>query len=77
MKDEDFIVKYPNGLILDANVYTSLMESVESDCRVLESVNVYDYSLLLAIHNLDLAAKEEHSSQPGLPPGKFRKNYMH
>ena len=35
------------------------MKCIKVDCRVLQSVNVYDYSLLLVIYRHHLVAKEE------------------
>ena len=34
------------------------MVTIQRDCRVLESFRIMDYSLLVGIHNLDLAAKD-------------------
>ena len=48
-KDLDFIEMYPNGIILDAKVREKLMETLESDCEVLESFSIMDYSLFLQI----------------------------
>ena len=31
---------------------------MERDCRVLESFKIMDYSLLVGVHNIDLASKE-------------------
>ena len=45
--------------MLEADTYTALIKTIQRDCRVLESFKIMDYSLLVAIHNLDLAAKEE------------------
>ena len=33
------------------------------DCRVLESFKIMDYSLLVGIHNIDLASKEREERQ--------------
>ena len=35
------------------------MKCIKVDCRVLQSVNVYDYKLLLVIYRHHLVAKEE------------------
>lgn len=45
--------------MLEADTYAALIKTIQRDCRVLESFKIMDYSLLVAIHNLDLAAKEE------------------
>jgi 1-phosphatidylinositol-4-phosphate 5-kinase len=49
----------PDGLLLEAETYNALISTLRRDCRVLESFRIMDYSLLIGIHNLDLAAKEE------------------
>ena len=38
------------------------MSTIERDCRVLESFDIMDYSLLLAVHNLDEAKRENDKS---------------
>ena len=52
-KDLDFMEQFPEGIILQNDIYHSLMNSIERDCRVLESFKIMDYSLLVGIHNLD------------------------
>jgi len=58
-KDLDFMEIHPEGILLEADTYTALIKTIQRDCRVLESFKIMDYSLLVGIHNLDLAAKEE------------------
>ncbi|KAM8711301.1 hypothetical protein ACLKA7_000441 [Drosophila subpalustris] len=58
-KDLDFAEKHPNGIFLEADTYTALMNTIKRDCMVLESFQIMDYSLLVGIHNLDTAAKEK------------------
>lgn len=58
-KDLDFIEHHPEGIFLEAETYTALMKTIQRDCRVLESFKIMDYSLLVGIHNLDLAAREK------------------
>lgn len=58
-KDLDFMEHHPEGLFLEAETYNALMKTIHRDCRVLESFKIMDYSLLVGIHNLDLAAKEK------------------
>ncbi|XP_067839610.1 phosphatidylinositol-4-phosphate 5-kinase, type I, beta a isoform X1 [Heptranchias perlo] len=58
-KDLDFIQDTSDGLFFDAETYNALMKTLQRDCRVLESFKIMDYSLLLGIHNLDLANKEK------------------
>ena len=58
-KDLDFMELLPEGLLLEAETYNALITTLRRDSRVLESFRIMDYSLLVGIHNLDLAAKEE------------------
>lgn len=58
-KDLDFAEHHPNGIFLEAETYTNLMNTIRRDCMVLESFQIMDYSLLVGIHNLDIAAKEK------------------
>uniref|UniRef100_A0A336MDD6 CSON015480 protein n=1 Tax=Culicoides sonorensis TaxID=179676 RepID=A0A336MDD6_CULSO len=57
-KDLDFMELHPNGILLEADTYNALIRTIQRDCRVLESFKIMDYSLLVGIHNLDLAVKE-------------------
>jgi len=57
-KDLDFDNLLPEGLLLEPETYNALINTMKRDCRVLESFKIMDYSLLVGIHNLDLAAKE-------------------
>ena len=50
---------HPDGIFLQPDLHQSLMNSIERDCRVLESYSIMDYSLLIGIHNVDLAAREK------------------
>ncbi|XP_078251646.1 phosphatidylinositol 4-phosphate 5-kinase type-1 beta-like isoform X3 [Rhinoraja longicauda] len=72
-KDLDFIQDMPDGLFFDAETYNALIKTLQRDCRVLESFKIMDYSLLLGIHNLDLADKEKENEVEKLqsaPDGK-------
>jgi len=57
-KDLDFLDLLPEGLLMEPETYTALISTMKRDCRVLESFKIMDYSLLVGIHNLDLAARE-------------------
>jgi len=57
-KDLDFDNMLPEGVLLEPETYNALINTMRRDCRVLESFKIMDYSLLVGIHNLDLAAKE-------------------
>merc|ERR1719186_2421493 len=65
-KDLDFMEMYPEGILLQSDLYNNLIDTIERDCRALESLKIMDYSLLLGIHNVDQAnAKKQ---QPPPPP---------
>lgn len=49
---------HPEGILMEADTYNALVKTIQRDCRVLESFKIMDYSLLLGVHNLDLAQKE-------------------
>ncbi|XP_021962811.1 phosphatidylinositol 4-phosphate 5-kinase type-1 alpha isoform X5 [Folsomia candida] len=58
-KDLDFMEKHPEGILLESDTCNALIKTMERDCRVLQSFKIMDYSLLVGVHNLDLAAKEK------------------
>ncbi|XP_066139429.1 phosphatidylinositol 4-phosphate 5-kinase type-1 alpha isoform X3 [Euwallacea fornicatus] len=58
-KDLDFMEHHAEGVLMESDTYNALMKTIQRDCRVLESFKIMDYSLLLAIHNLDQAQKEK------------------
>ncbi|CAD7077623.1 unnamed protein product [Hermetia illucens] len=58
-KDLDFMEHHPNGIFLEADTYNALIKTIQRDCTVLESFKIMDYSLLVGVHNLDLALKEK------------------
>ncbi|XP_068148061.1 phosphatidylinositol 4-phosphate 5-kinase type-1 alpha isoform X2 [Drosophila tropicalis] len=62
-KDLDFMEQHPNGIFLEAETYSALIKTIQRDCTVLESFKIMDYSLLLGVHNLDVALKEKQSEQ--------------
>lgn len=57
-KDLDFMEHHPEGIYLEVDTYNALIKTMHRDCRVLESFKIMDYSMLVGIHNLDLAAKD-------------------
>ena len=59
-KDLDFMEHHPEGILLEAETYNALIKTMHRDCRVLESFKIMDYSLLVGVHNLDLAAVEKY-----------------
>ncbi|XP_017695343.1 PREDICTED: phosphatidylinositol 4-phosphate 5-kinase type-1 alpha, partial [Lepidothrix coronata] len=58
-KDLDFMQDIPDGLFLDSDMYNALCKTLQRDCLVLQSFKIMDYSLLVAIHNMDLAQREQ------------------
>ncbi|OQR75433.1 phosphatidylinositol 4-phosphate 5-kinase type-1 alpha-like [Tropilaelaps mercedesae] len=62
-KDLDFMEHHPEGILLDAQTYDALINTIQRDCRVLESFKIMDYSLLLGIHNIDQAARESEATE--------------
>lgn len=62
-KDLDFMEHHPEGILLDAQTYDALINTIQRDCRVLESFKIMDYSLLLGIHNIDQAAREAEAAE--------------
>ncbi|XP_073811264.1 phosphatidylinositol 4-phosphate 5-kinase 59B isoform X4 [Musca autumnalis] len=62
-KDLDFMEQHPNGIFLEAETYSALIKTIQRDCTVLESFKIMDYSLLLGVHNLDLASKEKQKTR--------------
>lgn len=59
-KDLDFMEHHKEGFTLDPAIYEALMKTIAADLRVLESFKIMDFSLLVGVHNLDLA-------QDGIP----------
>ena len=53
---------YPDGIYLSDSIYQSLENSIQRDCRVLETFKIMDYSLLIGIHNVDHASREDMAS---------------
>lgn len=58
-KDLDFLDRHPDGIYLEPDTYYALTKTISRDCRVLESFKIMDYSLLVGIHNIDLAKREK------------------
>lgn len=69
-KDLDFMEFHPEGISLEADTYNALVKTLQRDCRVLESFKIMDYSLLVGVHNLDLAAKEKQERMKEKAEGK-------
>lgn len=68
-------VDYPNAdngnfpsngaILLESRIYDELIDTLHRDCRVLQSFEIMDYSLLMGVHNYD------HSLQDGTRKKKF------
>ncbi|XP_076134884.1 phosphatidylinositol 4-phosphate 5-kinase type-1 gamma isoform X3 [Alosa pseudoharengus] len=63
-KDLDFMQDLQDGLMLDTDTYNALVKTLQRDCLVLESFKIMDYSLLLGVHNLDQAKREQQAEGP-------------
>ncbi|KAF6203852.1 hypothetical protein GE061_002187 [Apolygus lucorum] len=63
-KDLDFLEHHPEGIFLEADTYTALVNTIRRDCRVLESFKIMDYSLLVGVHNLDQESRETRAGKP-------------
>lgn len=59
LKDLDFRELHPDGVMLEADTYSALIKTIERDCRVLQSFKIMDYSLLVGVHNLDMASRQK------------------
>ncbi|XP_075704551.1 phosphatidylinositol 4-phosphate 5-kinase type-1 alpha-like isoform X1 [Rhinoderma darwinii] len=57
-KDLDFLQDVPEGLFLDPDMYSAMCKTIQRDCLVLQSFKIMDYSVLVGIHNMDHAQKE-------------------
>uniref|UniRef100_A0A8D0L1B0 Phosphatidylinositol-4-phosphate 5-kinase type 1 alpha n=1 Tax=Sphenodon punctatus TaxID=8508 RepID=A0A8D0L1B0_SPHPU len=57
-KDLDFMQDVTDGLFLDSDMYNALCKTLQRDCLVLQSFKIMDYSLLVAVHNIDQAHRE-------------------
>uniref|UniRef100_A0A4W4HJM6 PIPK domain-containing protein n=1 Tax=Electrophorus electricus TaxID=8005 RepID=A0A4W4HJM6_ELEEL len=58
-KDLDFMQEVPDGLLLDMDTFTALVKTLQRDCLVLESFKIMDYSLLLGVHNMEQAERDQ------------------
>ncbi|XP_050537040.1 phosphatidylinositol 4-phosphate 5-kinase type-1 alpha-like isoform X2 [Daktulosphaira vitifoliae] len=58
-KDLDFKEHHPDGIFLESDTHAALLKTMQRDCRVLESFKIMDYSLLVGVHNVDLAQREK------------------
>nr|CAB3264891.1 phosphatidylinositol 4-phosphate 5-kinase type-1 alpha [Phallusia mammillata] len=69
-KDLDLLSDMPGGLMLDPDIHTAITKTIQRDCLVLQSFKIMDYSMLLAIHNLDIMEKEKQKLKGGVLPNQ-------
>eukprot|EP00800_Vazella_pourtalesii_P023869 TRINITY_DN98_c0_g4_i1.p1 TRINITY_DN98_c0_g4~~TRINITY_DN98_c0_g4_i1.p1 ORF type:complete len:600 (-),score=23.74 TRINITY_DN98_c0_g4_i1:116-1657(-) len=62
-KDNDFLTRVENGIVISPEKYELLAETIQRDCQVLESFAIMDYSLLVAVHNIS-KIRSEYFSPP-------------
>ncbi|KAE8281932.1 Phosphatidylinositol 4-phosphate 5-kinase type-1 alpha [Larimichthys crocea] len=60
-KDLDFMQDMQEGLLMEADKYNAVCKTINRDCLLLQSFKIMDYSLLVGIHNLDQACREQAS----------------
>ncbi|MED6236150.1 Phosphatidylinositol 4-phosphate 5-kinase type-1 alpha, partial [Ataeniobius toweri] len=58
-KDLDFMQDMPEGLILEGDKYNAVCKTIQRDCLLLQSFKIMDYSLLVGVHNIDQASREQ------------------
>uniref|UniRef100_A0A7N8XKF4 Phosphatidylinositol-4-phosphate 5-kinase type 1 alpha n=1 Tax=Mastacembelus armatus TaxID=205130 RepID=A0A7N8XKF4_9TELE len=62
-KDLDFMQDMQDGLLLEGDMYNALCKTIHRDCLLLQSFKIMDYSLLVGIHNVDKACREQVSEE--------------
>ncbi|KAK0425429.1 hypothetical protein QR680_009196 [Steinernema hermaphroditum] len=73
LKDLDFLKDHKDGIMLDPVAYDALVKVLGRDTLVLRCFRIMDYSMLVGVHNLDIAneagtgntTEEEGGEQPG------------
>uniref|UniRef100_A0AAQ6IU66 PIPK domain-containing protein n=1 Tax=Anabas testudineus TaxID=64144 RepID=A0AAQ6IU66_ANATE len=60
-KDLDFIQDVPDGLLLEGDKHNALYKTIQRDCLYMCSLN--SFHLLMGIHNLDQACREQASEE--------------
>ncbi|CAF1046535.1 unnamed protein product [Rotaria sp. Silwood1] len=64
LKDMDFIDLYPYGIRIPSNIYHRLYTVISNDIKVLNKLNIVDFSLLLGIRHLDRSNNDLMQPQP-------------
>ncbi|XP_068431260.1 phosphatidylinositol 4-phosphate 5-kinase type-1 alpha-like [Clinocottus analis] len=62
-KDLDFLQDMQGGLLLEADKYSAVCKTIQRDCLLLQSFKIMDYSLLVGIHNVNQAFREQASKE--------------
>ncbi|XP_019957512.2 phosphatidylinositol 4-phosphate 5-kinase type-1 alpha-like isoform X1 [Paralichthys olivaceus] len=64
-KDLDFMQDMPEALLMEADKYNGVCKTIHRDCLLLQSFKIMDYSLLVGVHNVDQACREQLSEEAG------------
>ncbi|XP_020504238.1 phosphatidylinositol 4-phosphate 5-kinase type-1 alpha isoform X2 [Labrus bergylta] len=64
-KDLDFMQYMQEGLLMEVDKYSAVCKTIQRDCLLLQSFKIMDYSLLVGIHNLDQACREQATEEAG------------
>ncbi|XP_054461664.1 phosphatidylinositol 4-phosphate 5-kinase type-1 alpha-like [Anoplopoma fimbria] len=62
-KDLDFLQDMNDGLLLEGDKYSAVCKTIQRDCLLLQSFKIMDYSLLVGIHNVNQACREQASKE--------------
>ncbi|XP_070777636.1 phosphatidylinositol 4-phosphate 5-kinase type-1 alpha-like isoform X2 [Enoplosus armatus] len=62
-KDLDFLQDMHEGLLMETDKYNAVCKTIHRDCLLLQSFKIMDYSLLVGIHNVDQACREQASEE--------------
>ncbi|XP_044028592.1 phosphatidylinositol 4-phosphate 5-kinase type-1 alpha-like isoform X2 [Siniperca chuatsi] len=62
-KDLDFMQDMHDGLLMEGDKYNAVCKTIHRDCLLLQSFKIMDYSLLVGIHNVDQACREQASEE--------------
>lgn len=63
-KDLDFMQDMHEGLLLEGDKYNAVCKTIQRDCLLLQSFKIMDYSLLVGVHNINQACREQVSQEP-------------
>lgn len=71
LKDNDFELFYPHGILIPHEIYRKLKSTLESDIYELKKLLITDYSLMLGIHHLDEPNQNQNNDQ-NTPNGSLK-----